>query len=131
MANKKKTAANLEFIAKSMPDIFRKTIEYHMVKGSELIAQGHTEEDGVPIIPDMEYKQDMPVMIALNHTNNLKKWFASHGRIGIEIYCTNVKRWHLKQEAEKAGTEIKEEIKFDHQSAIVKKLNAWWDKLVN
>lgn len=130
MAGKKKTAANLQMIADSMPVIMRNTIEYHMVKGSDLIAQGHTEEDGVAIDTEVNYKQDMPVKIALNHKNNLKTWFASHGLLGIQIYCTNVKRWDKKQKAEAAGLLIPEENNDEpKKSTIEEKFNKWWDEL--
>lgn len=111
MAGKKRTAANLDIIAASMPVIWRSTVEYHRVDGIELIDQGHTEQDGEKIVAGQNYTQNMPVKIAINHKRNLKKWFDKYGLRGIEIYCTNVKRWDLKQKKDAENLLITPEVK--------------------
>lgn len=92
MATKKKFKKMLQRLAETMPTIMEQTHEEHVVNGSELISQGHVDNGkGGKIIPEKSYKQKMPVLIARNHINHLKRAYKSNGRDGVSSYVNEVK----------------------------------------
>lgn len=97
---KKTTLKNIEFLAASMPVVMKQSNEYHLVMGSELIAQGDTERDGKKIIAEQQYKQSMPVMIEVNHKRAIRKILEKRGVRGVMAYCTAVKRYTDKLKME-------------------------------
>ena len=91
MATKKKLKKKMQAMISNMPLMSTLTQEEHYVKGAELIAQGHTEQDGIKIDPDKMYRQMMPVVIARNHENGFKKAFAQGGREGVTNYIKRMR----------------------------------------
>jgi hypothetical protein len=87
---KKSTYKKLRKIAEQMPVIMKPSCEVHMVKGTELIQQGHTENEQGEINPYQTYLQKMPVLIAVNHKRAIKKAFKKHGIEGIQAYAEAV-----------------------------------------
>lgn len=81
----------LKRVAETLPVIMRQSCEVHYVTGKELLDQGHTEiKPGEPVIPKGKYRQRMPVMIAINHTRNLKKICGKYGAAGLNAYISAV-----------------------------------------
>lgn len=92
MATKKKFKKMLKQLVDTMPVVTKLVHEDHIVKGDELIAQGHFEiKSGLRVDPDKTYKQPMPVIMARNHEKRLKKIYKKHGRDGISSYVNEIK----------------------------------------
>ncbi len=94
---KKKLARELRKVATEMPVIMRHSNEVHLVKGSEMIANGvydvpnpragePLQPERIKVIPEMSYKQPVPVQIAINHTRKLKKLHKQMGYMGLHAY---------------------------------------------
>lgn len=69
---KKKHLKKIKDIAAALPIIMNVTKEKHIISGKELIEQNITEINGVKVLPDQKYIQEMPVHIASNHKNAIK-----------------------------------------------------------
>lgn len=85
MAFKKKHRKLIEQAVKEMPIVTTLTQEKHFVKGEELIAQGHDDVD-----PNKTYEQNMPVVIARNHLNRMKRAFTNDKQNGMKNYIASV-----------------------------------------
>jgi hypothetical protein len=93
MGVKKKLKKQIKRLAETIPVVMSHCHEDHYVKGSELIEQGHKElPDGGSIDPEKMYKQKMPVVIARNHENRLKRIYQTHGREGVTHYINEIKK---------------------------------------
>ena len=77
----------LEQLVKEMPIVTRLTLEKHQVTGAELIDQGHNKSE---IDPNKVYAQNMPVVIARNHLNGLKRAFKADPKKGLGNYIASV-----------------------------------------
>lgn len=77
-------------LAKILPSVEVLTHEVHYVIGRELIAQGHTEQDGKPIIEDYMYEQNMPVILEVSHKRAMKKLYRKYGDAGVMLYYNEV-----------------------------------------
>ncbi len=86
MATKKKLLKKIRARAAEVPQVDVNVTERHKVLGIELMAQGQTEIDGVPVIAGEEYTQPMPVIMAVNHTRRMAKIFKKHGNEGLLAY---------------------------------------------
>lgn len=81
-----------------LPVVMEYSTEEHIVDGSELIAQGHMEhEDGRMVHPGMKYKQNMPVMMAINHKRRIKESYKKQGKQGILSYIDEINKLAKKQ----------------------------------
>lgn len=101
---KKKLVKELRRVAVELPDVMRNTKEKHLVKGSEMIAEGQFEIDNprylkafpnlhpkmIRVNPEAMYVQEMPVKIAINHQRKLKKMFKKMGENGVHAYVSAV-----------------------------------------
>jgi hypothetical protein len=96
---KKARIKSIRKIAKELPDVMAHTQEKHFVLGAELIDQGITELNGIPVMPTITYEQMMPVMIATNHARKMKKLFNQYGKFGVLAYIDAVDL-HLKAQEE-------------------------------
>jgi len=85
-------------IAPQLPIVMEYSTELHYVDGSELIAQGHTEfEDGTKVFAGIKYKQNMPVMVAMNHKRRLREAFKREGQQGILNYIDGLKKYSYEK----------------------------------
>lgn len=83
----------LAVIAGELPPVTVQNWEYHYVSGAELIAQGDEwQDDGTPRKPDRLYKQPFPVILEVNHMNQLKKNYRQFGEDGIFAYIGAVEK---------------------------------------
>jgi hypothetical protein len=77
--------------AAAMPIVTETFHEVHHVDGSELIAQGHYElADGTKVVAGVQYKQNMPVVMAVNHRRRMVRAYKAHGWQGILDYMKHV-----------------------------------------
>jgi len=87
---KKSIVKEIRKVSSGLPVIMRHSSEIHPVLGSELILQGVTEAEGKPVVSDSLYTCRMPVMIAINHENKLKKEYKENGTNGMKAYILAV-----------------------------------------
>lgn len=78
---------------KVMPVVTSLETESHYVKGAELLKQGHYDDpDGNRVDPEKMYRQSMPVIVARNHENRIKRALKRYGREGVTEYIKNVRK---------------------------------------
>lgn len=86
MATKKKLKKQIAAEAAKVPQVDINVGEWQHVFGAELLMQGETEIDGVPIQPKKLYRQKMPVVLAVNHGRRMTKIFKKKGNEGLLAY---------------------------------------------
>lgn len=87
MATKKKYLKLIRKATDEMPVLMRPSHEYQLRPGSALIKDNRDEVEGKPIDPLKNYKDVMPVQIAVNHTRKLKKLVKQYGTKVIPVYA--------------------------------------------
>lgn len=89
---KKSSLKKVLRLCRNLPSIEKLIHEYHIVKGSDLIAEYGTNElpDGTIIDPDKTYKVPMPVITEINHKKNIKYIYGKGGVKGTAIYIDAV-----------------------------------------
>jgi hypothetical protein len=94
--------SKIQKLAQCLPAVETLNNERHWVDGAELIAQGHTEQDGVKFVPGVMYEQRMPVVLEVNHARNMKKAYNKFGDVGVMEYFNQVRSMQLGSQIEKA-----------------------------
>jgi hypothetical protein len=84
------TQKQITKLAQILPPVETLTQERHVVKGRELIAQGHTKEDGKAVKEELYYEQYMPVVMDISHKRNMKKLFRKYGDAGVMQYFNQI-----------------------------------------
>lgn len=97
---KSKNLKRLRKYADLLPVVNTYTQEKHIVKGSEMIANGQKHlEDGGKILPDELYLTLMPVIMPINHGRRMKQMYNKHGVVGAMSYIAAVREHSLKNKA--------------------------------
>lgn len=81
----------LKLIASNLPVVMEETVEYHLLKGSELKEMEIFKDDkGNDLIDEVEYRWPMPVQIAFNHYRRLKKAYMEGGEPAVMLYLDKI-----------------------------------------
>lgn len=91
----------LRAYADKLPCVMENTVEFHRLKGSEIIEMGYVVKDGVNIEPKKTYEWAMPVKIAVNHYRRLKNAWLKQREKGVNDYLHKIASL-MKKETENA-----------------------------
>lgn len=75
-----------------LPVVIEETCEIHYYKGTEMLEMGYVLETGQTIDPEETYRYKVPVKIAVNHYNRMKRAWLKNKEEGIQNYLNNIAR---------------------------------------
>ena len=80
----------LQKYADTLPCVMHQTHEVHRLTGAEILEMGYEEYNGEKLIPAKIYEYMMPVQVAANHFNRLKRAWLKDGQDGLTAYFKGI-----------------------------------------